>query len=347
MNGSPTAALDARNTAVQRPRLGFLGLGWIGRMRLDAVAGCGAADICALADQDRSALEAARATAPDAVFADSLEALLEQDLDGLVIATPSALHAQQALAALHRNVAVFCQKPLARSGAEAREIVAAARHADLPLGVDYCYRHLAGVGEMRAAICSGDIGRVFAAELAFHNAYGPDKAWFRDLREAGGGCLMDLGTHLLDLALWCLGQPRVEALDSRLFAHGRRLTAPLAEVEDFATLDADLATGARLTASCSWNLHAGCDVLIGARFFGTEGAYALTNVPGSYYDFVLQRMTGTRAETLAGYPDAWGGRALLAWVDELVTGAGFDARERLETVPELLDQAYGRARSSA
>ena len=50
---------------------------------------------------------------------------------------------------------------------------------------------------------------MYAVELAFHNAYGPDKEWFYDRRVSGGGCVVDLGVHLIDLALWTLGFPDV------------------------------------------------------------------------------------------------------------------------------------------
>jgi predicted dehydrogenase len=341
---APTASLvlDPRPASTSPPCLGFLGLGWIGRMRLAALAAAGGARLEALADSDAAALQEARATAPHARCVSGLDELLEQQLDGIVIATPSAMHAEQAIQALQRGVAVFCQKPLARTEIEARQVIAAARDSDRPLGVDYSYRYLNGMAQVRQGIQQGAIGKVFAAELTFHNAYGPDKAWFRDLRQSGGGCLTDLGTHLLDLALWCMDEPGVQQLQSRLFAHGRRLTPPLDQVEDYAALDIDLDNGAHLTATCSWNLHAGCDVVIGARFFGTDGAFALRNVNGSYFDFVVERMNGTRRETLATYPDDWGGRALQHWVERLQRGEGFDAGVDLARVPRLLDQAYGR-----
>jgi predicted dehydrogenase len=337
-----TTAIKTLGHASPRPRLGFLGLGWIGRMRLASVAEEGCAEIHALADPDPCALGEARRIAPEAASFASLESMLECDLDGVVIATPSALHAGQAIQALTRGVAVFCQKPLARTADEAREVVAAAQQSDRPLGVDYCYRHVRGVPEIRDAILRGDLGSVFAAELVFHNAYGPDKPWFRDLEQAGGGCLMDLGTHLLDLALWCLGDPPVLTLKSRLFANGELLSPPFVEVDDYAALDIDLAGGSHLTLTCSWNLHAGRDAIIEARFFGTRGSMALHNLNGSYYDFAVERMTGTATRTISGDPDAWGGRALLAWVGELAGGAGFDDRQGFIKVPRLLDRAYGR-----
>src|SRR5205085_415527 len=128
--------------------------------------------------------------------------LCELDLDGLVIATPSASHAVQARAALERGIAVFCQKPLARTAAETASVVEAARAANRLLGVDLSYRHTEAMRHIGALARSGELGDIYAIDLVFHNAYGPDKAWFRDVKLSGGGCVIDLGTHLVDLALW-------------------------------------------------------------------------------------------------------------------------------------------------
>jgi predicted dehydrogenase len=97
-----------------------------------------------------------------------------------VIATPSALHAQQAEAALARGMAVFCQKPLARTAEETRGVIDAAR---TPTG---CWASTCRTGAPPACsasancVSAGDIGEVYAVDLVFHNAYGPDKPWFRD-----------------------------------------------------------------------------------------------------------------------------------------------------------------------
>src|SRR5687768_10005970 len=95
-----------------KPRIGFLGTGWIGRHRLEAIARSDAGEIMAIADPVRELAARGTSVAPEAVLLSSLEELLELPLDGVVIATPSALHAEQAIAALGRGMAVFCQKPL-------------------------------------------------------------------------------------------------------------------------------------------------------------------------------------------------------------------------------------------
>ncbi|MDH6595009.1 putative dehydrogenase [Variovorax sp. TBS-050B] len=328
---------------VRRPRLGFLGVGWIGRNRMEAIARDGAAEIAAIADAEPAAREAACAIAPDAAGVDSLDALLDQDLDGLVIATPSALHAQQAEAALARGVAVFCQKPLARTAAETRGVIDAARRADRLLDVDLSYRRTQGMQRIRELVSTGGIGEVYAIDLVFHNAYGPDKPWFRDPVLSGGGCVIDLGIHLVDLALWTLDFPRVEAVSSRLHAGGRRLALPSGVVEDHAVAQIDLAGGCVVRLACSWNLPAGRDAVIEAAFHGTQGGAAFRNVGGSFYDFTAERFEGTRALPLAAPPDDWGGRAATHWARALARGGRYDpAIERLAEVAAVLDAIYAR-----
>src|SRR4051812_18581922 len=103
---------------LRRPRLGFLGVGWIGRHRMEAILAGDRADAVAIADPSPEMAQAAAALAPGAACVEGLDGLLGLDLDGLVIATPSALHAEQSITALERGVAVFCQKPLGRTAAE-------------------------------------------------------------------------------------------------------------------------------------------------------------------------------------------------------------------------------------
>lgn len=320
-------------------KLGFLGVGWIGRDRMKAVVGSGLAEAALVADAaPEAAEEAAEAVGAQVVSPDEL---LTAGLDGVVIATPSALHAEQSLTALGHGAAVFCQKPLGRDAVETAAVVQAARRADRLLGVDLSYRHLAATDALRAELPS--IGEVYAADLVFHNAYGPDKAWFRDPALSGGGCVIDLGTHLVDLALHLLGPVEVTEVTSRLFAGGVPLDGRTDVVEDYATARIDLADGGVLTLGCSWNLHAGQEAVIGASFYGTSGAVALTNVGGSFYDFRAVRHTGTSTQVLVEPPDDWGGRAAVEWTRRLADGERFDpAAEELVTSAAVLDRVYGR-----
>lgn len=327
-----------------RPRVGFLGVGWIGRNRLASLAASGLVEVVGVADPDAGARAAAAELAPGAEPLASYDELLELALDGLVIATPSAAHAEQARAALERGLAVFCQKPLARTAAEARAVVEAARSADRLLGVDFCYRRTAAMEAIHQLVGSGELGRVYAADLTFHNAYGPDGAWFYERAAAGGGCMMDLGIHLVDLALWTLGFPEVLSIESRLYHQGGRLGPSADGVEDYAVATLGLEGDVTVRIASSWNLHAGRDAVIEATFHGTRGAGAMRNVDGSFYDFAADHLRGTVSERLVDPPDDWGGRTIAAWADRLGRDLGFDpAVEKAVSVAAVLDRIYERA----
>lgn len=336
------------DSIAKKPRLGFVGLGWIGRARLESVVQARVAEICALHDVTPAMVNEARELAPKASVCGSFEELLDQDLDGVVIATPNRFHAEQSIAALHRGLAVFCQKPLGRNAPETGSIIWAARNADRLLGVDLSYRHIPAMQQVGLLVQSGALGKVFAVEAKFHNAYGPDKQWFYDYSFSGGGCLLDLGVHLLDLALEPLGFPVIARVDGALFFEGRLLAKPIRQVEDYATARIETVDRSVIDLSCSWNLHAGRAAEIEVTFYGTGGGASLHNVDGSFYDFVGERFNGTEKETLCGPADAqwkWGGLATIDWARKLAAGEFFDPSiERLIAVSEIIDDIYGRGR---
>jgi predicted dehydrogenase len=326
-----------------KPRLGFLGLGWIGLQRMAAIASSGEAEIVALADPVTDLVAKAAELAPQAARMQTLDQLLENEVQGVVIATPSALHASQTVTVLKRGVAAFCQKPLGRDFAEAKSAVEAAKAANRLLGIDLSYRFTKVLSHLRQVVQSGELGEIFTADLAFHNAYGPQKSWFYDPKLAGGGCVMDLGIHLVDAALWILESP-VARVESRLFSQGKRIEGREVICEDYATARLDLANAAVVNIACSWHLHAGRDAVIRAAFYGTEGAVAMENRNGSFLDFFAERFNGTKRVLLCEPPDDWGGRAAVSWAQHLAASNAYDPEiEKILEVTETLDAIYQRA----
>jgi predicted dehydrogenase len=311
---------------------------------MEAIAADGIAEIAGFAD---ASLEIARQAAeayPKAYVSAEFEELLEADLDGIVIATPSALHAAQAVRAFERGLAVFCQKPLGRNAEETRRVVDAARAANRLLGVDLSYRFITGAQKVRHLCRSGELGELFAVDLVFHNGYGPDKAWYYDPKLSGGGCVIDLGIHLVDLALWNLGWPRIVNVTSRLFAQGVAIQRRHEAVEDYATARLDLENGVAINLACSWKLPVGCDAIISANFYGTKGGASFLNVNGSFYDFKAEYFRGTQREVLVLPPEKWGGCAAVDWARQLARGGGFSAEiESVVPVAEALDGIYEHA----
>ncbi|HEX8421497.1 MAG TPA: Gfo/Idh/MocA family oxidoreductase [Sphingomonas sp.] len=326
---------------MRKPRIGFLGTGWIGRHRMEAMLATGLVEAVAISDPSPEMAAQAHALAPDAAIVATLADIVALSPDGIVIATPSALHAAQSIDALNAGAAVFCQKPLGRSADEAAQVVAAARAADRLLSVDFSYRFTAGMTRIAELVRGGALGHVHAIDLVFHNAYGPDKPWFYDRAQSGGGCVMDLGVHLVDLALWTLGFPEVAEVRANLFAGGRPLEGDA--VEDFALATITLARGTTVRLACSWRAHAGRDADISATFYGGAGGAALRNVGGSFYDFTAEHFRGTASEPLVSPPDEWGGRAAIDWARRLAAGERFDpACADLVTVSQVIDRIYGR-----
>jgi predicted dehydrogenase len=271
--------------------------------------------------------------------------MLTRDLDGIVIATPSALHAEQARAALDQGLAVFCQKPLAPSGATVERVLNCARTRDRLLGIDFSYRYLHGMRRIKERLDNGDLGDVYALSLIFHNAYGPDKAWFYERDSAGGGCVTDLGIHLIDLALWLFDFPAIERISSRCYAAGRLLEPDADSVEDYASIHLDLANGATVDLACSWRLPVGCDADIQVAVYGTRAGAALKNINGSFYDFRTELYRGTAREVLCEPTEEgeWGGRAAIAWAERLAVNPCFDENAvRALAVAEAIDSIYAR-----
>ena len=322
-------------------RLGFLGTGWIGRSRMEAMLATGDAQAIGICDPGQEMAQQARELAPETQLVGSLDELLELGPDGVVIATPSALHAEQCIRAFDAGVAVFCQKPLGRTAVEVEAVLEAARRADRLLGVDLSYRHTAAMQAIRDRIRAGELGKVFGADLTFHNAYGPQSGWFWDPRLSGGGCLIDLGVHLVDLALWLFDFPEVKDARATLLRDGR--PASPEEVEDYALGELRLANGVTVRIACSWNLSAGRDAVIRASFFGTEAGAEMRNEGGSFFDFSAELFRGRDSQQLTSPPDDWGGRAAADWVRRLAAGERFaGSTDGLLQTARALDRMYGR-----
>jgi predicted dehydrogenase len=223
-------------------------------------------------------------------------------------------------------------------------VVEAARRADRLLATDLAFRLTEAGRALREVIHSGELGDLFAVNLVFHSAHGPDKPWYYDRALAGGGCLMDLGAHLVDLALWCLDFPRVDLVRARLHSGGRPLSATPGGIEDHASAQLTVATGAVMQLACSWHLAAGADAIIEASFYGTKGGARLHNLGGSLYDFACDRLSGRDQQRLCSPPDPWLGRASVDWARRLARGDRFDPDAwRLVQVATLLDRIYAAA----
>lgn len=307
--------------------LGFSGVGWLGESLIKALHREPGFRLAAVQDLDAELLAevAARHLAPWS-GTEYLDLLAAPGVDAVLIATPNAFHAAQAQAALAAGKHVLVQKPLALSLQDARATVDASTRAKRVLFVDYSYRHLETMAAFEAAL--PEIGRPRCLEGMFHNQWGPGKAWFFNPALSGGGALMDLGVHLLDLGLALL-RPSAASLNRSDLSHGQGHA-----VEDAALLDLTLdAVPFRLEVS--WQAPRP-RTEIALRLEGEGGAVAWENVDGSFFHFrtllngrvLADRETTLREDTLRDFARALRGAATPCP----------DLR-----VYALLDQAYQRS----
>jgi predicted dehydrogenase len=325
-----------------KTELAFVGTGWIGLNRLKALTDEGLCKTVAIYDTDHKNARKAAEIAPGAKILKDFDELLETRPDGIVIATPSAMHAEQCIKALHRGIPVFCQKPLARNAEETRTVISAAYVANRHLGVDMSYRYTDGMQQIYN-LHRDSLGRIFAVDLVFNNAYGPDKQWFYNKKLSGGGCLLDLGVHMVDLALWVLGFPEITSVSSAVYMKGKLMDTEKDFTEDYVTAQVLTSDDVLIRLVCSWTLNAGQEADIRASFYGTKGSALFYNIDGSFYDFETAIARGTKREIVSTPPDDWGGRALVSWTRELQESKLFRKSSFLYyNTAETIDRIYRR-----
>ena len=193
--------------------IGIVGCGAVTRLyyapALRVLEQEGLARVAALWDPARDALARIAGDFPHAQPAAAYQDLLHHDLELVVVASPPRFHREQVTDALNAGAAVLCEKPLATTVADAEAMVRAAGEAGRPLAVGLMRRFFPAVRTLKAMLEARMIGEV----RRFHCFEGGTFRWpvrsssYFERETSGGGVLMDLGPHLLDLLLWWLGTP--------------------------------------------------------------------------------------------------------------------------------------------
>jgi len=190
---------------MDRIRAGMIGIGGFGRMTLAGMRAAANVEVIALADYDR---DLARSTAEEigAIAYDSYESLIrEADIDAIFLALPHYLYPPLVRLAAERGLHVYKEKPLARNYAEAKELVELMEGKGLRFMIGTQRRWTPGFRTMKS--WTTRIGRVFLARGQYVFCWGPDFRWRGSLEESGGGALLDMGYHTVDMINWLVGLP--------------------------------------------------------------------------------------------------------------------------------------------
>jgi len=216
-------------------------------------------------------------------FSDYDELLKLPELDVVSIGLPNFLHAPVTIAAIRAGKHVLCEKPLATTVAEAREMVAEAGACQRQLMVCFNYRFRDDARWLMSMREADRLGNIYFARAGWlRNSGIPGYGgWFTNKAMSGGGPLIDLGVHVLDLTLWLMGYPRAVSVSGATFAmfgpqglksSGRRRGPGGFDVEDLAAGFVRFENGAALQIETSWGSHTrpGRDDYF-VTLYGTQG----------------------------------------------------------------------------
>ena len=200
----------------KRLRIGIIGCGGIANGKhMPSIKAVDRADMVAFCDliPERAEKAAKEYGTPDAkVYTDYQELLKDPTIDVVHVLTPNRSHAQLTIDALHAGKHVMCEKPMAKTAEDARRMVQAAKETGKKLTIGYQHRHKPESRFLKSVIERGDLGDIYYAKaLAIRRRGTPNWGVFLNEYEQGGGPLIDIGTHSLDLTLYLMNnyKPRM------------------------------------------------------------------------------------------------------------------------------------------
>jgi len=214
--------------------------------------------VTALADADDALLRRVANQYQIAKVFSDFQDLVKEELDAVSICLPNSYHAAAAVAALQSGKHVLCEKPLAVNAAEAQTIVDAARSAEKILMVGFQGRFTAEALALRRLVDRGRLGEVYFAQASHERRRGIPvaKDWCTQKALAGGGALIDIGVHAIDLAMWMMNFPKPVSAMGMIHQKFRPARAENTyDVEDFASGYVRFENGASLIVRASWASH--------------------------------------------------------------------------------------------
>ena len=283
-------------------KVGIIGAGAISRDHGNSVNAYAGAEVVAIADPHRQrAKTLAKELGVKRVYL-SAEALIgDPDIDAVTIAVPNTFHAPYSIAALNAGKHVSLDKPFTLNAAEAKQVIAAAKRNKkvFMLGMNWRFRPESQT--VREVIKRGDIGDIYHAKATILRRTGCPKfgTWFGRKDLAGGGALLDIGVHFLDLCLFVIDNFEPVAVSGAVytkFGHrgigegGWGHSTPgkhVFDVDDFGTALIKMKNGATVTLNAAWVLHMETPGRMAVEAFGTEGGASVS--PPKIFRFAKQK----------------------------------------------------------
>lgn len=249
--------------------VGIIGAGNISTFHTEAYMKLNNVTIIAVCDinEERANKYARKYNIPQ-VFTSYNEMLKLPNLDAVSVTTWNNAHAEITIAALKAGKNVLCEKPLAMNATQAEEMVEVAKKSGKLLMVGFVRRFEENVNYLKSAIENGELGKIYYAKTGYIRKWGNPGGWFSDKKRSGGGPVIDLGVHVIDLIRYVTGKPKAISVSASTFNYlGAKPNIKglskytsedpsiINDVEDAATAFIKFDNGMTLTFETSWVLH--------------------------------------------------------------------------------------------
>ncbi|BBH18743.1 oxidoreductase [Paenibacillus baekrokdamisoli] len=292
---------------MSKVRIGIIGCGGIANGKhLPSLAQVGQAEIVAFCDlvEERAVdAKAKYGTEDSKVYTNYTELLSDSSIDVIHVCTPNDSHAEISIAALEAGKHVLCEKPMAKTAADARRMLEVSKRTGKKLSIGYNNRYRADSLYLKDLVAAGELGEVYFAKAhAIRRRAVPTWGVFLDEEKQGGGPLIDIGTHALDLVLWTMDNYKPKVVLGRTY-HKLSQTENAANawgswdpakftVEDSAFAMITMENGATIMLESSWALNsldideakvslsgtkAGADMKEGLRINGEKNSRLYVN----------------------------------------------------------------------
>lgn len=267
-------------------KIGLIGAGNIGGVHIEQFSKLQEeCEIVAITDINLSRAESrARDNGIPLVIKTNEELIHHPDIDAVIIGVPNQFHAELAVQALEANKHVLVEKPMGIHADAARKILKASEKSDKVLMVAHQMRWESVPMQIKEQVERGELGRIYSAKTGWFRRKGIPGwgTWFTQTNQSGGGPLIDIGVHMLDLALYLMGNPKPVSVFGSTYAEfgpkkrgigswGKPDWDGVYDVEDLATALIKMEDGSTLTLEVSWAVHMDTDNVPFVHLMGTEG----------------------------------------------------------------------------
>lgn len=269
--------------------IGVIGAGSISEVHFNAYKNNPDVQMYAVCDlNEQRAREKAELYGAEKVYTDYHEMLADPNLHAVSVCTWNNTHAEISIAALQAGKHVLCEKPLSRTVEEALKVEEAVKSSGRIFQVGFVRRYSTNTKVLKKFIDQGDLGEIYYAKATCLRRLGNPGGWFADKERSGGGPLIDLGVHIIDISWYLMGKPKVKSIsgnvytllgnrsniENKSFYKAADYDASKNTVEDSANALIRFENGASLMVDVSFTLHNKQDEL-SVKLFGTKGGAEL------------------------------------------------------------------------